>query len=445
MWLKITEVGRITDITALEVLDSRGNPTVMATVTLDDDTQASAIVPSGASTGAREACELRDGDSQRWGGKGVSNAINNVVNRIAPALKGKYPSNQEAIDQIMLELDGTPNKTKLGANAMLGVSVANLKAAALSARKPLYGWISELSESEPSLPIPMLNILNGGAHAANSTDFQEFMVAPLGFPSFRDALRAGSEVYASLKRILTQSDLSGNVGDEGGYAPGGLGNGEALAVIAAAIEEAGYRLGSDLFLALDVAASELYSSENGQYHLKSEGRKLSGEELCSEYLKLASQYPIYSIEDPFAEDDWGNWSTMLERAAAERTFPQRPIQIVGDDLFVTQVEQLQRGIEERSANAILIKLNQVGTVTETLATMKLARENNFNTIVSHRSGDSEDPYIADLAVGTGAGQIKTGAPARGERTAKYNRLLVIESGGEVQMTTSRYPVQDPRS
>ena len=416
----------------------------MATVTLDDDAQASAIVPSGASTGAREACELRDGDTQRWGGKGVSNAVSNIANRIAPALKGKYPSNQEAIDQAMLELDGTPAKTKLGANAILGVSVANLKAAALSARKPLYRWISEMSGCEPSLPIPMLNILNGGAHAADSTDFQEFMVAPLGFPSFRETLRAGSEVYASLKRLLKQSGLSGNVGDEGGYAPGGLGNSEALSVIAEAVERAGYRLGSDVFLALDVAASELYSSANGQYHLKSEGRKLSGEELCSEYLKLAGQYPIYSIEDPFAEDDWDNWARMVERAADERTFPPRPIQIGGDDLFVTQVEQLQRGIEERSANAILIKLNQVGTVTETLATMKLARENNFNTIVSHRSGDSEDPYIADLAVGTGAGQIKTGAPARGERTAKYNRLLVIENGGEVKMTTSRYPVQEPR-
>jgi len=413
-------LSKIKSARASEAFDSRGNPTVRVTLSLDDGVAASAMVPSGASTGAREAHELRDGDAKRFNGKGVLKAVANVNSEIARAIVGLDVFEQRALDEKLADLDGTPNKKRLGANALLGVSLAAVKAAARCAGQPLYRRFGELTDWSPTpeLPLPLMNILNGGAHAANSTDFQEFMIAPVGVDDFGEALRVCAEVYAALKRTLTARGLTTNIGDEGGFAPNGVGNRAALELVGEAVVQAGYAPGKDVLLALDVAASEFYDSERRVYKLASDQRELTAAELSDFYAELINDFPLFSIEDPFAEDDWSGWNEFMRRLP-------RKTQVVGDDLFVTQREYLQRGVDERSANAILIKLNQVGTVSETLDTMALARRNGFGLIVSHRSGETEDAYIADLAVGSGAGQIKAGALARGERTAKYNRLLQI--------------------
>lgn len=413
-------MSKIKSALASEAFDSRGNPTVRVTLSLDDGVAASAMVPSGASTGAREAHELRDGDAKRFNGKGVLKAVANVNSEIARAIVGLDVFEQRALDAKLADLDGTPNKKRLGANALLGVSLAAVKAAARCAGQPLYRRFGELTDWSPTpeLPLPLMNILNGGAHAANSTDFQEFMIAPVGVDDFGEALRVCAEVYAALKRTLTARGLTTNIGDEGGFAPSGVGNRAALELVGEAVVQAGYAPGEDVLLALDVAASEFYDSERRVYKLASDRRELTAAELSDFYAELINDFPLFSIEDPFAEDDWSGWNEFMRRLP-------RKTQVVGDDLFVTQREYLQRGVDERSANAILIKLNQVGTVSETLDTMALARRSGFGLIVSHRSGETEDAYIADLAVGSGAGQIKAGALARGERTAKYNRLLQI--------------------
>ena len=412
----------IKSVHATEILDSRGNPTVHATVMLEDGARGTAAVPSGASTGSREAVELRDGDPQRYGGKGVLNAVANVQGELADAIRGLDADDQSAVDQAMLDADGTPNKARLGANALLAVSLAVLRASAVSGDTEVHQRIRELSGAEdpPELPVPMFNVLNGGAHASGSTDFQEFMIVPVGFEKFAVALRAGSEIYRHLKETLEEDGLPTNVGDEGGFAPPGLTNRMALTYIVRAIESAGYVPGENVFIALDPAASEFYESDTSIYDLKREGRRLKHEEMIEEYSKLAQEFPIYSIEDGLAEDDWQGW-TALTAELGNR------VQLVGDDLLVTQPEYLRRAIEEKAANAILVKLNQVGTVTETLETISIAQMSGLGTVISHRSGETEDTTIADLAVGTNAGQIKAGAPARGERTAKYNRLLYIES------------------
>ena len=415
-------MSNIKTVHATEILDSRGNPTVHATVVLEDGAHGSAAVPSGASTGSREAVELRDGDPQRYGGKGVLDAVANVRGELADAVRGLDADDQSAVDQAMLDADGTPNKSRLGANALLAVSLAVLRASAASGDVEVHRRVRELSRAEdpPELPVPMFNVLNGGAHASDSTDFQEFMIAPVGFEKFAVALRAGSETYRCLKETLEEAGLPTNVGDEGGFAPPGLTNRMALTYIVRAIESAGYAPGEDVFVALDPAASEFYEPNSGLYDLKREGRGLTSEEMIEEYSKLAREFPIYSIEDGLAEDDWQGW-TALTAELGNR------VQLVGDDILVTQAEFLGRAIEEKAANAILVKLNQVGTVTETLETISIAQKSGFGTVISHRSGETEDTTIADLAVGTNAGQIKAGAPARAERTAKYNRLLHIES------------------
>lgn len=405
----------IEDILAREVLDSRGNPTVEVDVYLAGGAMGRAIVPSGASTGVHEALELRDEDPERYGGKGVLTAVGHVNEEIAAQLIGWDALDQQGIDQFLIELDATPNKSRLGANAILGVSLALARAAASYLDIPLYRYLGGVAAA--TLPVPMMNILNGGKHAEDSTDLQEFMVMPVGAPSFHEALRWGTETYHSLKKVLKARGYSTGLGDEGGFAPSLGSNEEAIEVILEAIEGAGYEPGVDLFLALDPAASEFY--EDGFYDLRKEGKRLKGEEMVDFYLTWIEKYPIISIEDGLAEDDWEGWK-LFEEEAGDR------VQLVGDDLFVTSVERLQRGIEEQAANSILIKLNQIGTLSEAMAAVEMAKKAGWTTVISHRSGESEDTTIADLAVALNAGQIKTGAPCRSERVAKYNQLLRIE-------------------
>jgi len=415
----------IEDVAAREILDSRGNPTIQVEVLLIGGARGVAGVPSGASTGAHEAVELRDGDKKRYGGKGVLNAVANVHDAISDAIVGLDATDQTTLDEVMIALDGTPNKAKLGANAILGVSLAVAKAAANAQNQPLYRYLGGVSAR--TLPVPMMNILNGGKHADNSTDMQEYMILPVGAPSFREALRWCAEVYQALKKVLHDKKLNTNVGDEGGFAPSLGSNREALEVIVDAIGKAGYKPGVDIFLGMDPASSEFY--ENGKYVLAREGRTLNSKEMVDLYEQWINEYPIITIEDGLAEDDWEGWAHMRQRLGSR-------IQLVGDDLFVTNTERLRRGIIEQSANSILIKLNQIGTLTETLAAIEMAKRASFSAVVSHRSGETEDSTIADLVVATNAGQIKTGAPARSERVAKYNRLLVIED--ELGDETARY-------
>ena len=405
----------IIDVRARELLDSRGNPTVEVDVELFDGTVGRALVPSGASTGVHEAVELRDGDLERFGGKGVLTAVENVETVLGPAILGMSAFEQAAVDQRLVDEDGTPNKGRLGANAILGVSLATAKAAAIATDQPLYRYLGGVDAR--LLPVPMCNVLNGGAHAANSTDFQEFMIVPIGAPSFRDGLRWVAETYQALKKTLAERGLNTNTGDEGGFAPTLGANREAMDLLMHAIEAAGRRPGDEIAIALDPATSELY--RDGVYHLQREGRRVSSEELAALWGEWSRDYPVLSIEDGMDEDDWAGWQ-LLTRTIGDR------VQLVGDDLFVTNIERLGRGIDERAANAILIKLNQIGTLTETLAAIRLAHANGYRAIISHRSGETEDTTIAHLSVATGAGQIKTGAPARTDRTAKYNDLLRIE-------------------
>ncbi len=402
----------IEDVTAIEVLDSRGNPTVKATVALSDGTVASAIVPSGASTGKREALELRDG-GDRYCGKGVLKAVENVNSQIAEAVIGLDAFGQKALDDEMRELDGTDNYSNLGANAVLGVSMAVARAAAKSLDVPLYRYLGGANASV--LPVPMFNIINGGAHANNSVDFQEFMIMPFGFDKFSDALRAATEIYHTLKGLLNAAGHSTAVGDEGGFAPSLNDNEEPIKLIMQAIEKAGYKAGEQIKLALDVAASELY--ENGKYKL--EGKEFSSEELIERYAQLCEKYPIFSIEDGLSEDDWAGWAKLTSKLGAK-------VQLVGDDLFVTNEKILREGIAKGVGNAILIKPNQIGTVSQTMQTIRLAQRKGYRCVMSHRSGESEDSFIADFAVAMNTGQIKTGATSRSERNAKYNRLLEIE-------------------
>ncbi|WP_456323822.1 phosphopyruvate hydratase [Hydrogenimonas sp.] len=405
----------IDDIRADEVLDSRGNPTVRATVRLSDGSVADAIVPSGASTGKREALELRDG-GERYMGKGVLTACENVNVKIADELIGLSPYSQSEIDAIMKELDGTDNYGNLGANAVLGVSMAVARAAAVSLKMPLYRYLG--GANALVMPIPMFNIINGGSHADNSVDFQEYMIMPTGFEEFSEALRASSEVYHNLKKILSDMGHSTALGDEGGFAPNLSSNEEPIEVIIKAIERAGYKPGEQIAIALDVASSELVDDEGG-YRLDSEGRTLSSEEMVDYYERLVEKYPIVSIEDGLSEDDWDGWKIMSDRLGDK-------VQLVGDDLFVTNASILAEGISQGVANSILIKPNQIGTISETMQTVRLAQRNGYTCVMSHRSGESEDAFIADFAVALNTGQIKTGSTARGERTAKYNRLLAIE-------------------
>ncbi|ETJ98534.1 phosphopyruvate hydratase [Propionimicrobium sp. BV2F7] len=406
-------MAQIEMINGREILDSRGNPTVEVEVVLEDGAYAIAQVPSGASTGAFEAVELRDGDKSRYGGKGVLKAVENVNNQILEEVIGFEATDQRGLDQAMLALDGTDNKAKLGANAILGVSLAVAKAAAESADLRLYEYLG--GPTANLLPVPMMNILNGGEHADTNVDIQEFMIAPIGAESFAEAYRIGAEVYHALKSVLKEKGLNTGLGDEGGFAPNLDTNREALDLIEEAIKAAGYKPGKDVALALDVAATELY--EDGKYNF--EGKKLSSAEMIEYYEKLVVDYPLVSIEDPLDEEDWEGWAAMNERLGDK-------VQIVGDDLFVTNVERLSRGIKEKSANALLVKVNQIGSLTETIDAVNLAHRNGFRTMMSHRSGETEDTTIADLAVALGCGQIKSGAPARGERIAKYNQLLRIE-------------------
>jgi enolase len=403
-------------IRACEILDSRGNPTVEVEVELSDGAIGIAAVPSGASTGKYEAAELRDGDKCRYGGLGVCKAVSNVNNKIAPALVGMAASEQQKIDQMLLELDGTANKSNLGANAILGVSLASAKAASSSANIPLYRYLG--GASARLLPVPMMNILNGGKHAADSSDFQEFMVVPAGATSFSQALQMGTEIYHALKKAIKDKALNTNVGDEGGFAPSLASNKQAVELILTAIDIAGYKAGDDCFIALDPASSSFY--EKGKYVLAKEGVTLNSNEMVDYYANWVSSYPIISIEDGLDEDDWAGWVSLTSRLG-------KKIKLVGDDLYTTNLERLERGIAQKASNAILIKPNQVGTLSETLATVKRAQQVGWATIISHRSGETEDTTIADLAVAVGSGLIKTGAPCRSERVAKYNRLLRIEA------------------
>jgi enolase len=400
-------------IVAREILDSRGNPTVEVEVGLDDGTIGRAAVPSGASTGAFEAIELRDGDNGRYLGKGVEKAVSNVEDRIADELIGYEASEQRLVDGKMLDLDGTPDKSELGANAILGVSLAVAKAAALSAQLPLFRYLG--GPNAHLLPVPMMNILNGGAHADSNVDVQEFMIAPIGAPTFREALRSGAEVYHALKSVLKKKGLSTGLGDEGGFAPNLPTNAAALDLISEAVQAAGFALGTDIVFAMDVAATEFYANDAYVF----EGSPKSTDEMINYYAKLAESYPIVSIEDPLAEEDWAGWSAMTAQLGGK-------IQIVGDDLFVTNPTRIGRGIAESAANAVLVKVNQIGSLTETLDAVDMSHRAGFATMMSHRSGETEDVTIADLAVAVGSGQIKTGAPARSDRVAKYNQLLRIE-------------------
>ena len=430
----------IESVEAREILDSRGNPTVQATVVLSDGAMGVAAVPSGASTGAHEAVELRDG-GKRYGGKGVSKAVRNVNTEIAKALDGFPASEQRSIDRVLCDLDGTPNKGRLGANATLGVSLAVARAAAESAGVPLYRYLG--GSGAHRLQVPMFNILNGGKHAPDSTDFQEFMVMPVGSDSYGEGLRMGVEVYHALHALLHERGHITSVGDEGGFAPSLPGNEEAVQLVVEAIERAGYRPGIDAVLALDPASTELFAG--GKYALAKEKRVLTSADLVDHWARWVEKYPIRSIEDGLAEDDWASWASLLDRIGDS-------CQIVGDDLLVTNVERIRRGIAEKAANSVLVKLNQIGTLTETLEAIETAHRAGWTAVISHRSGETEDTFIADLAVATGAGQIKTGAPARGERTAKYNRLLEIEAelgpggsyaGWECMRQLGPRPVREP--
>jgi enolase len=405
----------IEDVRAREILDSRGNPTVEADVELSDGSRGRAAVPSGASTGAHEAVELRDGDTERYRGRGVLRAVEHVSDTLLATVYGMDASAQAAVDQALIEADGTPNKARLGANAILAVSLAVAKAAAASARQPLYRYLG--GADARTLPVPLCNLLNGGVHAAGSTDFQEFMVAPIGARSFREGLRWASEIYHALHGLLSERGLATTVGDEGGFAPQLAANRDAVELLVHAIELAGRRPGEEVAIALDPATTELYDGQ--RYQLAREGRALTSQELIELWAEWAHEFPIVSIEDGMAEDDWAGWSALTARLG-ER------VQLVGDDVFVTNIERLGRGIDERAANAILIKLNQIGTLSETFEAVRLARSAGFATVISHRSGETEDTTIAHLAVATGSGQIKAGAPARSDRTAKYNELLRIE-------------------
>ena len=405
----------IVDVFGREVLDSRGNPTVEVEVILENGTMGRAIVPSGASTGAHEAVELRDGDKNRYNGKGVLQAVENVNEIIAPEVIGMDVTHQVDIDTLMIEMDGTPNKGRLGANAILGVSLAVAQAAANYLEIPLYQYIGGVNARE--IPVPMMNILNGGKHADNNVDIQEFMIIPAGAPSFAEGLRMAVEIYHTLKKVLNSKGLATAVGDEGGFAPNLPSNEEAIEVILEAIAQAGYQAGKDIFLGLDVAATELY--RDGKYHFESTQQVLSSQEVVDFYASLVERYPIISIEDGLAEDDWEGWKLLTDRLGKE-------IQLVGDDLFVTNTERLARGIELGVCNSILIKVNQIGTLTETLDTIEMARRAGYTCVISHRSGETEDATIADISVATGSGQIKSGAPARTDRVAKYNQLLRIE-------------------
>ena len=405
----------IVEIYAREVLDSRGNPTVEVEVTTENGTVGSAIVPSGASTGVHEAVELRDGDKKRYLGKGTLNAVNNVNEIIAEELIGFDVFDQVGVDRALLQIDGTENKSKLGANAILGVSMAVARAAAIESDTPLYEYIGGVNAK--TLPVPMMNILNGGEHADNNVDIQEFMVMPAGACSFKEALRMGTEVFHNLKSVLKSKGYNTAVGDEGGFAPNLNSNEEALKTIMEAIEKAGYVAGKDIFLALDVASSEMY--ENGKYNFKGEGKSYSSEKLVNYYCDLVEKYPIISIEDGLSEDDWDGWKLLTEKIG-------KKVQLVGDDLFVTNYSRLNMGIEKGIANSILIKLNQIGTITETLDAIELAKTHGYTCVISHRSGETEDTTIADLAVAVNSGQIKTGSASRTDRICKYNQLLRIE-------------------
>ena len=424
-------MSEIVDVRAFEVLDSRGNPTVMAEVTLEDDSVGTACAPSGASTGTREALELRDGDQPRYLGKGVLSAVGHASGPIRELLLGHDALDQAGIDHRMIEADGTENKANFGANAILAVSLANAKAAALSAKQPLYRHISDLAGGTAlSLPVPMMNILNGGEHADNNVDIQEFMIQPVSASHFADALRMGAEIFHHLKRVLAGRGLSTAVGDEGGFAPNLPSNAAALEVIAEAVAQAGYVLGEDITLALDCAASEFY--RDGRYHLAGDGQDFDSSGFADYLSELVDQHPIVSIEDGLDESDWSGWSVLTKKLGSR-------VQLVGDDLFVTNTKILQRGIDEGIANSILIKFNQIGSLTETLEAIAMAKSAGYTAVISHRSGETEDATIADLAVGTGAGQIKTGSLCRSDRVAKYNRLLRIEA--ELGLTAP-YPGRD---
>ena len=407
----------IEDVLAREVLDSRGNPTVEVEVLLDDGTEGRAIVPSGASTGVHEAVELRDGDKDRYLGKGTLTAVKNVNEIIADEVIGLDPFDQPGLDKLLIELDGTPNKGKLGANAILGVSLATARAAAESIGMPLFQYIGGVNGKV--LPVPMMNILNGGSHADNTVDIQEFMIMPVGACCFREALRMGAETFHTLKKILKDKGMNTNVGDEGGYAPNLSTNEEAIKVIIEAIKKAGYEPGKDICIALDCAASEFYDEKKNIYDWTCEGRQMDAKELVAFYEDICKKYPVLSIEDGMAEDDWDGWKLMVEKLGDR-------VQLVGDDLFVTNTERLKKGIEEKAANSILIKVNQIGTLTETLDAIEMAKKAGFTAIVSHRSGETEDTTIADLVVGVNAGFIKTGSASRTDRICKYNQLMRIE-------------------
>ena len=406
----------IKSLKALEILDSRGNPTVEVTVQLSDGSIGVAAVPSGASTGKYEAVELRDGDKNRYNGLGVLKAVSNVNKLIAPELKGTAATDHESIDQRLLKLDNTPDKSNLGANAILGASLAAVRAMANSSAVPLYQYLGGKT-GQHILPVPMMNILNGGKHAADSTDFQEFMIVPAGASTFKEAIRMGAEIYHALKKSIKKRGLNTNVGDEGGFAPTVASNKDAVELILEAIDTAGYKAGDECFIALDPASSSFY--QDGKYVLAKEGSSLSSNEMIDYYIKWASSYPLISIEDGLDEDDWSSWSALTDRIG-------KKVQLVGDDLYTTNVKRLSRGIAERASNSILIKPNQVGTLTETLAAINMARQAGWTTVISHRSGETADSFIADLAVAVNAGLIKTGAPCRSERVVKYNRLLKIE-------------------
>ncbi len=409
-------MAKIEETTAREILDSRGNPTVEVDIILDDGTIGRAAVPSGASTGRHEACELRDGNPKRYLGKGVTRAVNNVTETIGPEIKGLDPSEQENIDKLMIELDGTENKSSLGANAILGVSIAIARAAASASNKPVYKYLR--NDDAHIIPVPMMNIINGGEHADNNLDIQEFMIMPVGADSFREALRMGAEVFHCLKKILNAKGYNTNVGDEGGFAPELKCNEEALETIVEAINKAGYEPGRDVLLALDTAANEVY--KDGKYVLKAEeDPEKSIEGMISFYEGLISNYPIFSIEDGLAEDDWDGWKALTEKLGNR-------VQLVGDDLFVTNINRFKKGIDLGIANSILIKLNQIGTITETIQTIEMAKSKGYTTVISHRSGETEDTIISDFAVATNAGQIKTGSLSRTDRICKYNQLLRIE-------------------
>ncbi|HLJ56756.1 MAG TPA: phosphopyruvate hydratase [Chthonomonadaceae bacterium] len=405
----------IDDVSAREILDSRGNPTIEVDVILEDGTLGRAAVPSGASTGKHEAVELRDGDKGRYAGKGVLTAIDNVNDKIGPEIVDMDASDQRSIDLRMIDMDGTENKNNLGANAILGVSLAVARAAASALALPLYQYIGGVNAF--TLPVPMMNILNGGKHADSNVDLQEFMVMPVGAESFSEALRMGSEIFHALRKVLHGRNLGTGYGDEGGFAPNLTSNEEAIEIIIEAIAQAGYAAGEDVYVALDSAATELY--EDGKYHLRGEGKVLTGPEIVDYYARLVDKYPIISIEDGCAEDDWDTWKLLTDRIGGH-------VQVVGDDLFVTNTARLQRGITSRTTNSILIKVNQIGTLTETLDAIELAKRASYTAVVSHRSGETEDSTIADIVVATNAGQIKTGAPNRSDRVAKYNQLLRIE-------------------